>query len=55
MRIGHGLGIFVTTHDGEAIEVTIAIAIVAPIDEVSSARRSGIRHVGHIGIGHLRT
>src|SRR5690348_3513068 len=54
MRVRHRLGIFVTTYDGEAIEVAVAIAIVGWIDEVPPATRPGIRNIGYISIGHVR-
>src|SRR5579884_1722707 len=39
MRIRHRLGIFVATHDGEAIEVAVAITIVGLVDEVLPTTR----------------
>ena len=51
MRVSHGLGIFMTTHDGETIKVAVAIAIIGLVDEIPSTVRSGVGDVGHVSIG----
>jgi len=55
MRVSHGLGIFMATHDGETIKVAVTIAIIGLVDEIFSTARPSIGDVGHIGIGHVRS